>query len=275
MRLPSVAPVPGSPMSNVHKSLMDAHTTFLNGFNGRAPEVLQNYQRASVRLADNLSYIFSPTDVERMILTRRHWLLMSMSPTPDLEPIIHDLVRVETRDRASCFEALIQEFRAIEKHSETTKVTALIAPDTNVYIHQDSMFEAINWSGLAGGHPVRLLVPMQVVRELDKHKHGARNAVVSDTCGETVRVRARKTVQRLRALLVDPTKVMTIKPGVDIELVVDAPNHQPGLDGDAEIIDRMLALSGVIEQDVQIATGDAGMDFAAKIEGLKVVSLGG
>ena len=273
MRLPSVAPISGSAMSNVNRWLAQANSTFSSGFSGQAPEVLQGYQRESVQLADSLSYMFSASDVETMILTRRHWLLMSISLIPENWPVIQDLVRLECRDRANYFEALIKELRAIELQWESSKVAALIAPDTNVYLHQDSFFEEIDWKALAGGREVRLIVPMQVVRELDIHKNGARNAVVSDTCNETVRLRARRTVKRLRELFVDPRAAVTLNSGVPIALITDSAGHRPGADGDAEIIDRLVTLSSVIQQPVYVATADGGMDFAAKMEDLRVIGL--
>lgn len=272
MRLPSVAPLPGQPMTNVFRWLTTTQNAFNNGFSGRAPEVLQGYQRAAVQAADSLSFMFSPDDVDRMVRTRTYWLLMSMVATPENEPVIHDLVRTESRNRGSYFEALGREFRSIEQKWAGSSLT-LIAPDTNVYLHQNDFFERIDWTDHAGGAAVRLMVPIQVVRELDKHKNGPRNAVVSDSCKELVRIRASRTVKRLRELLVDPTQVATLESGTEIELIADAPDHRPGEDGDGEIIDRVRVTSSLIQRDVFVATADGGMDFAAKIEGLKVIGL--
>src|SRR5438445_799481 len=46
-------------------------------------------------------------------------------------------------------------------------------PDTNLFLHCKAIKE-IDWPAVAGTKPVKLIVCMQVVKELDKHKRDAR-----------------------------------------------------------------------------------------------------
>lgn len=101
-------------------------------------------------------------------------------------PVVFDLIRAEGNDRDRYLGALIRELEAIGKEWAGSAKT-LIAADTNVFLHQDKFFDKIGWTALVGSANVRLMVPSVVLRELDRHKNGQRNAVVSDSCPETVR----------------------------------------------------------------------------------------
>jgi len=116
-------------------------------------------------------------------------------------------------------------------------------------------------------------VPIAVVRELDKKKVAAKNITVSDTNPEPQRTRARVTSRRLRDLIQNPDWTAKIVPGVEIELLLDPLDHRPIDDTDTEIIERALAAKRLAGKDISVLTGDGGMEFGAKIEGLSVISI--
>lgn len=150
----------------------------------------------------------------------------------------------------------------------------LVVPDTNVYLHHDKRFDEANWQALIqpGPHNICLLVPIAVVREIDRKKTAARNVTVGDT-GEMQRTRARTTIRELRTLITDPSRSATLAPGVEIELLLDPLEHHPLADTDAEIIERTLAAKRITGRDISIMTGDGGMTFSAQVEGLSVIPL--
>src|SRR5664279_2110636 len=78
MRVPDVIPAHEFPLTETLRWLIACKTAFVNGFGGTAAESREAYQRKTVELSQGLGYIFSFDDVHRMILTRRHWLLMQM-----------------------------------------------------------------------------------------------------------------------------------------------------------------------------------------------------
>jgi len=109
MRVPDVIPAHEFPLTETLRWLIACKTAFVNGFGGTAAESREAYQRKTVELSQGLEYIFSFDDVQRMILTRRHWLLMQMVVTGN-GPSINDLIRAETTERLRYFEALVQTY---------------------------------------------------------------------------------------------------------------------------------------------------------------------
>ncbi len=150
----------------------------------------------------------------------------------------------------------------------------LLVPDTNVYLHHQSHFDAIDWSGLAkASGQVRVMVPMAVVRELDKNKRTQGNKRVSEISDELVRTRARVSSKRIRDLFESPFGTPRLSNNVTIELILDPPGHRRIDDPDSEIIDRALTARTVSGRQVSIVTGDGNMQFAARVAGHGVVAV--
>ena len=124
---------------------------------------------------------------------------------------------------------------------------ALVAADTNVYLHHPEPFERIDWSGLLPGldHTgVHLLVPLVVVDELDRQKQGQSGKLVVRGGKELVRTRARTAIRTLEDLFTDPDTLSTVGPEpspVRAELLVDPPGHVRLPSADAEIVDTARA----------------------------------
>jgi len=260
------------PMSETMRWLIECKTAFINGFGGSAAESLEKYQRKTTELSRGLGSIFSFDDLQKMLLTRRHWLLMEMLATSN-GPTIHELIGAETTDRQRYFEALVQQYTQLEGAWKDNPVKIVVA-DTNVYEHNEQYWDEVPWAPLAGASAVRLMVPMAVVRELDKHKRTDRKNKVSDTNDEDVRTRARVSTRRLREKFIEPSTVVSLAtPGATAELIIDAPDHRPNDDADAEIIDRALAVQRLTERKVALMTGDGNMQFAARSAGLDVINV--
>lgn len=271
MRLPVVIPAHEYSLSETVKWLEKCKNEYLSGFGGNAAESLESYQRGTVQLSKGLDYIFSHDDVETMLLTRRHWLLMQMSVAGN-GPVIHDLIQAESTERQRFFDELAATYqKALATWGSST--TKLLIADTNVYEHNEEYWDEINWVDLAGTADVRLLVPNAVVRELDRHKRSPQNQKVSDTNDEMVRSRARVSTRRLRAMFGKVDEVRAIKSGASAELLIDPPGHVPSGDPDAEIIDRALAAHWFTQRPVTLVTGDGNMQFAAEAAGLNVINV--
>jgi hypothetical protein len=271
MLLSAIAPLHDFPISDVLNDLRKCSTDLSNLGNGDAAAVLDAYQRWSTGAAEFLGYKIASDDIERLILTRRHWMLLEMVVAGN-GPTVRDLIRAERTDRLRVFDGVIKALKTIE--DAWLGVTAkVVAADTNVYLHHEQYFDQINWKALAGGDQVRLLVPMAVVRELDKCKQGPQNKTVSDTNKESIRTRARIASRLLRELMVDPKAVATLPTGVEVELLLDPLDHRRLDDTDSEIIDRVLTAKQLIGRSISMVTGDGGMQFTAATSGLGVIPL--
>lgn len=272
MRLPVVAPMNDYGMENVLRMLRDIRNNISNLGSGNAAEVLQQYQRWAGQSVQTLGYAFDHPALDRLILTRRHWWLMETTVTSN-GPAILDAFRAEQADRIRVFDGLIQQYSAIAQRWGGV-LSKLVVPDTNFFLHHEKRFDQADWAELVhpGTYSVRVLVPIAVVRELDRKKTAAKNITVGDT-SEPLRTRARTTVRELRSLLQNPDWVANVNRTVELELLLDPIGHRPLDDTDAEIIDRTLVAKRITGKDIAILTGDGGMEFNAKIDGLSVISM--
>jgi hypothetical protein len=272
MRLPSVIPNHEYPLSETLRWLIACKTAFVNGFGGTAAESLEKYQRKTAELSRGLEFIFSLDDVQKMLLTRRYWLLMGMV-VAESGPTVNDLISAESTERQRYFETLVQTYTQIQAKWAESRTRLLVA-DTNVYEHHEDYWDEIDWGKLAKATDIRLLVPNVVVRELDNHKRTDRRNKVSDTNTEDVRTRARIATRRLRERFADPDAVVSLaQPGATAELLLDPPGHVPLEDPDSEIIDRALAIRWFTQRPVSVVTGDGNMQFAASSAGLEVINV--
>lgn len=82
------------------KWLRKTRDDFANGLSGTAFDSLEKYQRMSTQAAEGLRFIFADADIEKLILTPRHWMLMSTvisgnAPTG----LTHEAVSVPASDQ--------------------------------------------------------------------------------------------------------------------------------------------------------------------------------
>jgi hypothetical protein len=138
----------------------------------------------------------------------------------------------------------------------------IAVPDTSAFI-EGEYFTDFDWRQLTGVQPagkLRLIVPMLVIDELDDLKRDRR-------AGQ----RARSVLRRLRELQgaapLEPCELAG-RPGVTIEVLVDALDHSRLPDNDAEIIDRAQYIGELTGQSVLLVAGDYGMLYRAAAVGL-------
>lgn len=241
MILNAVTPLHGFSISEALESLRRITIDLRNIGTGTAAEVLEQYQHWSNSAAEVLGFVITSKNIEQLILTPRHWALLSMTVTGN-GLVVHDVIRAERTDRLRTLAVVIQELEALEKAWSDVSAK-VVAADTNVYLHHEQYFDEIDWKKLADSGEVRLLIPIAVVHELDTHKRSNRQVTVSDTNTQPLRTRARVTSRRLRELFEDPPWVATLAPGVEVELLLDALDHRALDDADSEIIERVLAAS--------------------------------
>ncbi len=114
------------------------------------------------------------------------------------------------------------------------------------------------WLAVQAGAPVRLIVPIIVIDELDDLKRDRR-------AGD----RDRSVLHRLWELRDGAGTAPAELKGrreVAIEVLLDDPHHQRLPDNDAEIIDRAVCVGGLTGRNVTIVAADYGMlDRAAAV----------
>lgn len=244
----TISPLPGVDTGTITEALRNAARSAENerGKGGLPVERFNNYQRWATEHADRLSGLMRAPDVDKLITTRRYWLLQSIDPTAHGD--IGQLVDAELTGRIRDFDqALLQLDR--HQHRWAARRGLVIVPDTNVFLHHDEYFDTLPWKTLVQGGisaGVHLVIPMLIVEELDRAKTKAKNITVNDRNLEAQRTRARLTLRKLDEIFSgDPIPAQPLvvgTPDLSIELLFDDLQHERLTDNDAEIIDRARAL---------------------------------
>jgi len=157
---------------------------------------------------------------------------------------------------------VIGELKALQPFIERPGL--IVVPDTSAFL-EGEYFTDLDWQALIGagaGEPVRLVVPVLVVEELDEHKRGK----------DRVQGRARSVLHRLWELADGGARQAATIPGsrpVTVEVLTDGSWHVRRPVNDNEIIERALTVAELTGRDVVLAAGDYSMLFQASAAGLK------
>lgn len=225
-----------------------------------------------------LSRLVGQGDIERLIATARHWSLVGTSNIQgnDSNSVLY-LVNTELSQRIQELEGVIQ---AIEDEIARWQIYdgELMIPDTNVFLHENELFDEIDWRqklDIRRYTNIHLVIPILVIRELDRKKRASRGNPVSNTNPMEVRSRARLTLKKISALFPDPTWMQTLEyrnedhGSVSVTLLLDGVRHTRLPDPDSEILDRALALEQATGKKVTIVTKDVSMSLSARSVGLE------
>jgi len=218
----------------------------------------------------------SAADLDRLVLTRRYWMLQSML-TNVVGPV-GDLVATETDERETGFreayEALDEQIR------RWSRPGMFVVPDTSFYIEHPEKLEVADFAAALGarGDEIHLLVPIVVIDELDGLKrHNDRHTRwrAGHTLGILDGVLANGTgPARLREEDFSALDTGGIPRGqITVEIVFDPPGHMRLPINDDEIIDRVLAIQPLAGRDVRLLTYDTSQSTRARAAGVPVVKL--
>ena len=262
---------PGAALQQVRAAGLACQNARSGG--GNAGDRYNQYLRWASETAASLGYVLRPSDVDQLVATPRHWALQGLDPTSNGNAA--SLVDLELVERGRALTAAA-ELLAIAVARRETAAGPLVVPDTNVVLRPGNPFREADWPGLVPGGDlgVALVVPLQVVDELDRLKRTGKE--YKDDDGRTIAVRtlARTALRTLGSLLPEPAARTALRPGspaVTVELLMDPPGHARLPDPDAEIVDRALALQDLLGLPVIVATLDLGMSLRARAAGLGVV----
>lgn len=277
MLLPEIVPLPGVSLAWAIETLQHWKYELERVRQSSAEESLQAYQRWAPLASEILGSVFGLVELESLISTSRHDTLLRLHPG-DSHSLINGLISAELADRSRTFSALLTSLQELETRCDGLPKsfgTSVLVPDTNVFLHQEDTFDKLDWKAIAHtSDQVRVLIPMVVVRELDRHKRAPTNKTVSRTNKESVRDRARRTARELGKYFDRPMDVATLVPGaVYLELLLDAVGHKADGDPDSELIERVAALAGVTDRSIAIVTSDNAMKFAGAVAGVEVIRL--
>lgn len=258
--------LPGTRVGAVIDVLTGLSNRLSNVGTGEEWTVLTRYLRWANDAADELSNLVSAQDVARLVLTRRHWALQGIAP-PANEALM-SLLQLEIRERSRAFTCAREDLqRATGRWSQYPG--HLVVADTNIYLHHPDAFTDMDWRFLvgAGEHEgIQLILPLLVVDELDRAKHG------------NARTKARMTLRAIDVLFADAHWTASLPDSVGDDLVrahllLDDVNHVRLPHADSELVDRCCALAAIADREVILVTFDTGMAIRAGSANLAVKKL--
>jgi hypothetical protein len=163
-----VNPLPGVNRRHLRDALRDVHTQVFNLRGGGVPDRYFAYLRWANNSVRALGKQISAADVDRLILTRRYWVLQSLLSNFSSSD---DLLNLELDERVMALDEACQTLD--QQISLWSSRGEFVVADTSVYIQHLHKIEETDLSSLLGvrGEPIHLLVPIIVADELDGLKH--------------------------------------------------------------------------------------------------------
>jgi len=140
-----VSPLPGVNRKHLRDALRDVHTEVFNlrgsGASGRYVAYLKWANNSARALANQIS----AADIDRLVLTRRYWVLQSL-PSNFASSV--GLLDLELDERVTALEEARQELD--QQISLWSSLGAFVVADTSVYIQHPQKIEEVDLSPLLG-----------------------------------------------------------------------------------------------------------------------------
>ena len=140
MKMTRLAPQPGVQLPGVIQMLADIITEIDNGTVIAVDSILTWYKSWSTMVIQKLSVQLSPTDVETLIASRRHWLLMELQPSYPPPRDVPDMVRAELWVLKKALEVEREQLQAMYTYWDRQPASQVFALDTNSYLHRSRPF---------------------------------------------------------------------------------------------------------------------------------------
>jgi hypothetical protein len=198
--------------------------------------------------------------VQAGLHTQRHWHIRNLT-MGTARPA--ELINAEIDTQAA---RLRQAADALETSAARLIATPgqIVVCDTNVFLHYHR-FDQVDWPSIADTTPVRLVLPLIVIEELDAKKYAG---------DPGLRRRAQRILRVLEQLLSSVPDSQLVRLGDKVTLeVLDDDGHARRSNADDEILDRCEYLEQVTSSHVLVVTGDVGMRVRARGRHLRVRSM--
>lgn len=264
--------VPGAVAEAACRALVEAHQALTRlPAHGDDEQFFVEYCRWTVDQARILRSLILGHHVDELIFTARHAVLQTIGAGwgAGRAPHLRLLISAEVEERGSALSRAATELR--RELDTWSAAGALIVPDTNVFLHHREKFDAIPWSSLVdAAGPVTIVLPIVVIRELDRQKFVGR--------GKDQRWRAGYSLSRIETLFTGraigtESTALNSAAQVHVRVIIDALGHRPLERPDDEIISQALTVQDWAARPVTLATFDTNMAFTARQAGLSVIKM--
>lgn len=246
---------------------------------------LAEYRTWANRQALQLGRLLSPESLDQIVTTRRHWQLQNIdSATYGLA--LESALSVTIAEANFALENSIVTLK--ERHNtwgyKYMRQTHAVVLDTNILMaHLDDLLTIKWWThanSFRAFDPLRLVIPIAVVKELDKLKLSTGEMVIKGK-RHSRRSLARAALKQLDEWFIGnrtftwnmrDESSLTTQGELSAGLLIDELSHVPLEQVDAEIIDQALRLRPYAAS-VSVATDDASLRFRARKEGLEAFTI--
>lgn len=200
-------------------------------------------------------------DVEtlQMLQTPRYWRIREIN---ELTARPSPLVGAEIDDQVAAMERLVADLgERVERLSRSPGHLTVL--DTSVLLNFQPP-DQFDWAKVLGVSPIRLVLPLRVIEELDAKKYSRRKDLAD---------RARRLLAQIESVLGEAGSPGEVRPGVTIEVPVDPqPRRRPD-DADEEILASCEDVAQLTGQPVTLVTADTAMRLRAGARSVTVVTM--
>ncbi|GAB3161006.1 PIN domain-containing protein [Microbispora hainanensis] len=275
-----ITPRPGVDRDTLVEALTSVLTGAINARGAGGDVILQH--DTYLRWVDDAVYTLrgriSSADLDRLILTRRYWMLQPLTTAHLVQGTMQRVINAELSERVSDLEAAVKALK--HQIARWSRDGVFVVPDTSMFIQHPDKIADMDLRRHLGirQEPVHLLLPIIVIDELDSLKKSK---------SEHERWRARHTLQVLDDRLRNPSEPGELRPEdytplnnggiprgqVTVEIVFDSPGHTRLPIPDDEIVDAALRIEPLAGRRVMLITYDTSQSMRARAAGLSVVKI--
>lgn len=270
MTLPSLELRPSANLDDAIRLLQTLATNCRTDARSLRPshpnDVRDAYVLWTTRTEGQLRTILSVGEASTFFNSARHHDICSMAPGSQLLPMIS----AEIDTQSDRFDRLAVELDSARRLFDGAGT--FLVPDTSFYIQHDKKIEEIDFHELAQSTgPVRVLIPMVVIDELDGLKKATSDRV-RWRAGYSVAVLDRVIIHPPSAGILTPRQEMRPRGEVTLQAVLDPAGHRRMPINDDEIVNRCLACRPYTE-NLRVLTYDTGQSTRVRAAGLNVTKL--
>lgn len=265
----------GTPIGEVLKVVRDAHNGLgnLHSQSTVASDLPDDYLTWVHETVRMWRHRVAPEDIDRLLRTPAYWAIQGAPGAASIK-----LTNTEVAERQVILSEVVAWLEETIKKWQRSPGRFVVA-DTSVYCHHQDRVENISFTNaldIHQEHPIRLLVPILVLDELEGLKQSSKARTrwrAAHTLGKFDEVLHSAGVGVLRTEDETPTDRPDLAGPVYLEVFFDPAGHRRLPINDDELIDRALAIQAESGKDVTFLTFDTAQSTRANFAGLTVKKL--
>jgi hypothetical protein len=224
-----------------------------------------DYVRKVSEAESTFRSLFVGSDLAATLRSDRYWHLLSLNADSGLPWLV---LHSEIDEQRLRFEDLLESLDWWNRFAQ--RPGEIVMPDTNTLMHYKRFTEITSDDWRKDFHlsPVRLVVPIRVLDELDSLKYSGATDKHRHRAGAVLR-----TFDPFIDDAAKPDGSAQIRPGVTLEVLVNELGIKRPENHDTEIMDHAALVQQMTDKVVNLLTADRGMRIRATALGLKVAQM--